>query len=278
MGRRRLHPRLLTLSLAACGFEGQNEAGDDTPSSDAADASSDAPVVSAKSCAALRSEQPATPDGAYSIDPDGPEGSGPPFTTFCDMTVDNGGWTLVGKIDGRHMIQDKWLVSAVDEPALATPTIGMNRYACVDAVELAVGHSMEVRLSNSTRTQWVKWPLPAGRTTQTWWRHAAGAEPIGEAPRTEVIVATSNGSVQTCYQNVYGILPDVPHGGSYPAASFNTSFGTVAPDACMAVGVTTMTDPDGFDQNGNGYDAPSVENVWPNSAVNLPAHVAVWLR
>jgi hypothetical protein len=35
---------------------------------------------------------------------------------------------------------------------------------------------------------------------------------------------------------------------------------------------------DGYSQNGNGYDAPPNETNWPNSNINVPAHVAVWLR
>src|SRR5688500_13893848 len=44
------------------------------------------------SCRALLAQNPALPDGAYAIDPDGPRGAAP-FVTYCDLR--GGGWTLV---------------------------------------------------------------------------------------------------------------------------------------------------------------------------------------
>ena len=217
-------------------------------------------------------------DASYSIDPDGAGGAAP-FATFCDMTVDGGGWTLVGLVDGRHTMHAAWLVSAVNPAALETPAIPTASYASIDAVYLAVNGSTDVRLGNATRTDWVKWPLPAGRTLATWWRHAAGRSTIAGATQSAVTVTTSGGTTATCYQNVYGIMPFDMHGGSYPAASKNTTGNTSGNDSCLAIGtqISGVT-ADGFTQNGNGFDAPSDDATWPNTAYNVAPHVGVWLR
>lgn len=227
------------------------------------------------SCAAILAAHPGSPDGVYTVD----GGGGTPFTTFCDMTTDGGGWTLVGKIGGRGTTSSEWLIAPVNPAQLVDPTIADGMIACANAVPLAVNAASEIRLANSARDKWVKWKLPSGRTTATLWHHAAGQATISAATQSTVGVTSSTGVNVTCYQNIYGINPFTAHGGGYPAATQNAAGNTTPGDWCMSVGtVAPNTTVDGFSQNGNGWDAPTAESDWPNAQYNVPAHLSVWLR
>jgi hypothetical protein len=226
----------------------------------------------AASCRSLLQQDPDRVDGAYPIDFGGSSGV---QTVWCDMS--GGGWTLVGQVDGRHDMYDQWLRSSVAVAALSDLEIEANAWSSVDAVDLAVHRATEVRLSNADLTRWVSWSMHPDRRTDTWWRHEAGQSAIDAAPDDPVMVRAWDGSLGRCFDNRYGIMPLLQHGGSYPAANFNTAGNTTAPDLCMAV-ETARGAANGFTQNGNGSDTPNSDLGWPNSTINSGGRVSVWLR
>lgn len=63
------------------------------------DAGAEAVETAEPSCSAIQAKLPSAQTGVFRIDPDG-DGPGAPFAALCEMTADDGGWTLALKADG----------------------------------------------------------------------------------------------------------------------------------------------------------------------------------
>ena len=159
--------------------------------------------------ASLVNNKPRARNGVYWIKTD-LQGSAA-VQTYCDM--ENGGWTLVGKISGRvGNIYNKWLVSNHNTAELKASNITKrNQFACLDARSLAVEEASTVLLSSGDKmngfgSKWVMWWLPGDREKASFWDHSVGSTSVKAAVQVPVMVYAWNGQKkvrrQTSFSNI----------------------------------------------------------------------------
>jgi hypothetical protein len=129
----------LALLLVACGGSKDEDSGDTsastTPSSTPTTSPTTAPTTApttttptnptttpdaGTSCLAILGTNPSAADGVYSIDADG-DGPLASYDVYCDMTTDDGGWTLVHKNDQSS--SDDRTDDGHNDAALADPAL-----------------------------------------------------------------------------------------------------------------------------------------------------------
>jgi hypothetical protein len=109
-------------------------------------------------CRTLHLSQPTLPDGVYRLDPDG-AGPGTPFTAYCDMTTDGGGWMKILQYTNAPYTPTAAAVGTIAAPGVTA----MAKLADADVNKLsglAVQREYRIKGDTSTKKLFVKSTYP----------------------------------------------------------------------------------------------------------------------
>ena len=103
------------------------------------------------SCLDIITNSPTSVDGLYTIDADGPGGNAP-FQTYCNMTVDNGGWT---KIVATDTYNHNW--GQIDPMIVTTFAAASDAIGVYDAFALLQNYTQVMILKTSGNNDVGSW-------------------------------------------------------------------------------------------------------------------------
>ncbi len=132
--------------------------------------------ASLRSCADILALTPGSASGNYTIDPDGPGGRAP-YTAWCDMNTDGGGWTVIF-VPPSPTLSSTVIDYTINDGALMTEST---------QVLIAYRDAMMGVLSD-----WARWGLTANWRAQSPFRYQAQDETVsvvvsGAAPVTSTL-------------------------------------------------------------------------------------------
>ena len=195
----------------------------------------------ALSCKAILDAGASKGNGLYTLNP-----GGVAFDTYCDMTVDGGGWTLVASVHENNMAEkcgpgDKWSSTKGNAPANAAGDGNWQNLAIFGAPDKATADDYKnPAYANGSATNVMLWHVPNGTTTANYYSTA-----ILRYFTADGFLKNYGNSMYNLYKNFF---PIAYNGGSCgqtgpsPAVTYDKGNNALV-DSLISPNVVTESDP-----------------------------------